>query len=59
MADDVGDLQTLELYSLSSYAKNLVHSERQLYVVKLATIDCDDPYLFPVDVWKTDGLPPK
>ena len=52
MADDAGDLQTLELYSLSSYAKNLVHSEHQLNVAKLATIDCDNPYLFPVDVYK-------
>lgn len=46
-----------ELFRLSSYAKSLVPNERDLYVRKLAEIDCDDPYVFPPDVWKTRQLP--
>ena len=66
MADDVGDMsetvetrvvETFELYTLSPYAKDLVARERQLYIAKLVSLDCDDPYIFPADLWKVDGLP--
>lgn len=46
-----------EFYRLSAYAKSLVPIERQLYLEKLSKLGCDDPYLFPPDVWKSTQLP--
>lgn len=46
-----------EFYRLSPYAKSLVPEERQLYIEKLAVLNSDDPYLFPVESWKNTGLP--
>ena len=45
-----------EFYRLSAYARSLVPCERNLYLQKLNALNCDDPYLFPPDLWKTDGL---
>ena len=42
---------------MSAYARSLVPYERNLYLQKLNALNCDDPYLFPPDLWKTDGLP--
>ena len=66
MADDLGDMsetvetgvvETFDLYTLSPFAKNLVARECQLYIAKSVSLDCDDPFIFPADLWKADGLP--
>lgn len=49
--------QTIELYRLSPYAKGLVPKEQKKYIEKLVTLDCDDPYLFPSELWKSNELP--
>ena len=53
----MANAEDFEFFRLSAYAKSLVSSEKQLYLEKLSKLGCDDPYLFPSDVWKSSQLP--